>query len=450
MQAVKHSNKLLTDHKHGKVPVEKVLLACIIFVCYENLAGNYASAAMHLQNGLRILAQHQSELSKNAAISTQQDSIANVLFRFDFQAMTFSDTSSPYKYDKSYRPACPNIPTIYTSTAGARNDLVELLRFVMWICGIFDPDTEPDPHSNPVFIAASTRLLTCFQAWVIAFEAYSASLPSSALQKPKTYAGITLLRIYGAMCQAMAQDAAGSEMRWDAHLSSFRTIVELSESLSSLSPATAGRRTSAPTPTTTTTVTPGPLAPTPPPPDPAPQPLPLRPSPPSRTYAPLAPRPPSPPQPSFIPSFELSPIVPLFMVATTCRDPLVRRRAIALLRTSRRREGMWDSDGAAAVAAEYVRIEEGLDGYSGPLPRPLRGRPSSGASVGSPVGGVGHGGAADVRCGAELPMGRVGRMEDVPEEMRVVRLNIRALVEQRLVRVGYVTGLGTINKVVRF
>jgi len=111
---------------------------------------------------------------------------------------------------------------------------------------------------------------------------------------------------------------------------------------------------------------------------------------------------------------------------------------------------MWDSDGAAAVAAEYVRIEEGLDGYSGPLPRPLRGRPSSGASVGSPVGGVGHGGAADVRCGAELPMGRVGRMEDVPEEMRVVRLNIRALVEQRLVRVGYVTGLGTINKVVRF
>lgn len=227
MQAVRHSNKLLTDHKHGKVPVEKVLLACIIFVCYENLAGNYASAAMHLQNGLRILAQHQSELSKNAAISTQQDSIANVLFRFDFQAMTFSDMSSPYKYDKSYRPACPNIPAIYTSTASARNDLVELLRFVMWIYGIFDPDIESDPYSNPVFIAASARLLTCFQAWVIAFEAYAASLPSSALQKPKTYAGITLLRIYGAMYQVMAQDAAGSEMRWDAHLSSFRTIVEI-------------------------------------------------------------------------------------------------------------------------------------------------------------------------------------------------------------------------------
>lgn len=111
---------------------------------------------------------------------------------------------------------------------------------------------------------------------------------------------------------------------------------------------------------------------------------------------------------------------------------------------------MWDSDGAAAVAAEYVRIEEGLDGYGGPLPRPLRGRPSSGASMGSPVGGAGDGGAADVRCGVELPIGRVGRMEDVPEEMRVVRLNIRASVEQRLVRVGYVTGLGTINKVVWF
>ena len=340
MQAVKHSNKLLTDHQHGEVPVQKVLLACIIFVCYENLAGNYASAAMHLQNGLRILAQHQSELSKNATMNTQQDSIANVLFRFDFQAMTFSDMSSPYKYDKSYRPACPSIPTIYTNTASARNDLVELLRFMMWIYGIFDSDTEPDPFSDPVFIAASTQLLACFQAWVIAFEAYAASLPSSALQKPKAYAGITLLRIYSAVCQVMAQGAAGTEMRWDAYLSSFRTIIELSESLS-------------PAPTTA----PGPLAPTPPPPDPAPQPLPLRPSPSSRTHVPLAPRSPSPPQPSFIPSFELSPIVPLFMVATTCRDPLVRRHAIALLRASRRREGMWDSDGAAAVAAECVRIE---------------------------------------------------------------------------------------------
>lgn len=111
---------------------------------------------------------------------------------------------------------------------------------------------------------------------------------------------------------------------------------------------------------------------------------------------------------------------------------------------------MWDSDGAAAVAAEYVRIEEGLDDYGGPLPCPLRGRPSSGVSVGSPAGDARDGGAADVLRGAELPMGRVGRMEDVPEEMRVVRLNIRASLEQRLVRVGYVTGLGTIHKVVRF
>ena len=111
---------------------------------------------------------------------------------------------------------------------------------------------------------------------------------------------------------------------------------------------------------------------------------------------------------------------------------------------------MWDSDGAAAVAAEYVRIEEGLDGHGGLLPCPLRGRPSSGVSVGSPAGSVGHGGAADVRCGVELPMGRVGRMEDVPEEVRVVRLNIRASVEQGLARVEYVTGLGTINKVVWF
>jgi hypothetical protein len=59
MQAVKHSNDLLTAHAEGKADIEKVLIACIIFTCYENLAGNYRAANMHLRNGLRILSQHK-------------------------------------------------------------------------------------------------------------------------------------------------------------------------------------------------------------------------------------------------------------------------------------------------------------------------------------------------------------------------------------------------------
>ena len=73
----------------------------------------------------------------------------------------------------------------------------------------------------------------------------------------------------------------------------------------------------------------------------------------------------SPHQPtSFSPSFELSPIVPLFIVASRCRDPFIRRRALNLLLNCRRREGVWDSFGAGMVALQCMKKEEGLPSVS--------------------------------------------------------------------------------------
>jgi hypothetical protein len=62
-------------------------------------------------------------------------------------------------------------------------------------------------------------------------------------------------------------------------------------------------------------------------------------------------------QPSF--SADLGIVPPLFVVATKCRDPITRRQAIQLLKTSGRREAMWDSAMAAHIAEWIMRIEEG-------------------------------------------------------------------------------------------
>lgn len=48
----------------------------------------------------------------------------------------------------------------------------------------------------------------------------------------------------------------------------------------------------------------------------------------------------------------------LYFVGVKCRYPLVRRRAIALLSTTQRREGVWDSKGAAKISREVLEIEE--------------------------------------------------------------------------------------------
>ncbi|KAF3057829.1 hypothetical protein CFAM422_012134 [Trichoderma lentiforme] len=61
-------------------------------------------------------------------------------------------------------------------------------------------------------------------------------------------------------------------------------------------------------------------------------------------------------KPSF--SADLGIVPPLFVVATKCREPNVRREAIQLLRSSARREGMWDSELTANIAQWIMEVEE--------------------------------------------------------------------------------------------
>ncbi|KAL4727754.1 hypothetical protein ACLX1H_004443 [Fusarium chlamydosporum] len=57
-------------------------------------------------------------------------------------------------------------------------------------------------------------------------------------------------------------------------------------------------------------------------------------------------------------SLEPGVIVPVFMVAQRCRHPWLRRRAITFLYKLKRQEGMWLSDGAAAVSKRIMEVEE--------------------------------------------------------------------------------------------
>ncbi|KAF2111685.1 hypothetical protein BDV96DRAFT_649663 [Lophiotrema nucula] len=375
MQAVKHSNDLLTAHQEGKADLEKVLIACIIFTCYENLAGNYRAANMHLRNGLRILNQHKRSLSPLIYHTPSQESIANVLYRFDLQAMTFSDNASPYDYSLDNSPDCPLIPETYNRNADARNDLVGLLRCMMWISGI--ANINPQAPEHPTWLQIYTQLMGAFEAWEVTFDRYQHNIPPIEQGDPKIYAGNTLLKIYAIMARTIIAAGAGlrTEMAWDSFAKSFQTMVDLAETLPILNkPASQpSSRSSTSPPRSTPTPRPAkhrPIAPNPatsvrsPPPGTStlvflPEPTPSITS--SKTAceyttAPTAKRKPS----SFSPSFELSPIVPLFITACRCRDPVLRRRAIALLLNCRRREGVWDSFGAGMVALQCVKLEEGI------------------------------------------------------------------------------------------
>lgn len=61
-------------------------------------------------------------------------------------------------------------------------------------------------------------------------------------------------------------------------------------------------------------------------------------------------------KPSF--SADLGIVPSLYVVATKCRNPVIRRQAIQLLRSSSRREAMWDSELTARIGMWIMDIEE--------------------------------------------------------------------------------------------
>ncbi|KNG49426.1 zn2 cys6 dna-binding protein [Stemphylium lycopersici] len=365
MRAVRHSNTLLNIREQSQNTIEKILIACIIFTCFENLAGNYKAANMHLRNGLRILNQHGENIGQSP--SEVQKAIRSVLVRFDLQAMTYSDDTSPYQWGLDRAPEIPDIPEEeegYKSNEAARDDLVKLSRCMLWSAGNLDGRSYIAKEKG--FKSLYESLMRGLREWDDRFTSFVRTGGKHKDDRGgKEHRGKTLLQIYAIIMRTIAAAEAGltSEMAWDAYIEDFREVVDLAETLPMLqqqqqtislssstpSPPSQQANTSAPSPTPTS---------------------------PSETLRIIFRSDAEYPAPTttildsnftatrtpltFSPSFELSPIVPLFLIATRCRDPLVRRRALALLLNYRRREGVWDSFAAGMVAASCIKQEEGI------------------------------------------------------------------------------------------
>ncbi|OLN81368.1 Transcriptional regulatory protein moc3-like protein 11 [Colletotrichum chlorophyti] len=126
-------------------------------------------------------------------------------------------------------------------------------------------------------------------------------------------------------------------------------------------------------------------------------------------------------KPSF--SADLGIVPPLFVVATKCRQPVIRRQAIQLLRSSARREGMWDSELTARIGQWVATIEEEEDNNA-PSPEMRTNHMNGNARQGSADFGdvpLGPGGNArwDGRRDSVIP-GLIKAKRSVPEEKRVM------------------------------
>ena len=103
-------------------------------------------------------------------------------------------------------------------------------------------------------------------------------------------------------------------------------------------------------------------------------------------------------------TLDMSIIAPLFVVASKCRHPVIRRKAVALLYAAPRQEGIWDSVLTARVAERLIGIEE-------------------------------------------AGLGNVDRCEDVPDWARISEVEVKFDLQERLGTVKYSRQRSQLDKV---
>ncbi|KAF2683768.1 hypothetical protein K458DRAFT_42285 [Lentithecium fluviatile CBS 122367] len=297
---------LLNAHiiSYGWLAVDMSLLCCILCVSFEWLRGSYTDAQLHLNNGLRILTQWTEDqtLSTHSALSLGssrfiRSTLAPVFMRLALQARTY--THAPLPWDTALLPIpqtlhIDNLKAAYTS-------LNTLLAHIYFAPRSANSLKQPNSISNatPGFLNSYMHILSMWSDRYTAYLATTTVGPQSTPQTALLHAVYTVTHIM------LSRNHSNDQMRFDAFLPEFASILASAEIFLGASSS-------------------------------------------STTTASIA--------PTFTLDILIIPI--LYFVALRCRDPMLRRKAIALNSRVARREGAWDSRASARLAMEVVAVEE--------------------------------------------------------------------------------------------
>lgn len=278
--------------------VDRILIACVIFIIFEGVHGDYRAAAMHMDSGRAIVAQNSQRL-KHTTRRRDLIEIEHALARLDLPAICFTDRSSPYRYNLTdFYQTNPILSIdVFQDVGEAQASFVDLMRWLLVLSNHIDAEhRHGNLQSMARYQAEKNRCGALFEKWNYHFQNVVGRADPSASPM------ILNLRIWQA-CAALIVTAEtyGSETRYDSLMHYFQLMIEYGERLAEkLSDPNVAR--------------------------------------------------------SF--SFDLGYTIPIYFTATRCRDPKLRRRAVALLKSYPRQEGVWESVAAATVASRWIDVEE--------------------------------------------------------------------------------------------
>lgn len=277
--------------------IDRILMVCILFIVFEYLRGNYAAAQKHMDSGRTIAAQCRQAGQQDSRRNSPRE-IAEVFARLDVFVLSFSDATAPYQYtlDDLLRTAPELQPSRFTNIHEAHVSLIDLIRWMLVTGDQMAFNARPLDPALPYYEA---QLLECEQRLSEWRQYWNELLPTLEQRDSLHAKVIELWYIKGTAL--LKAGFFGPETRYDVVSPHFEQMVLLSEDISREIRKTADIS-------------------------------------------------------AF--SLDLGYLAAVFFIAIRCRDPQLRRRAILVLESHPRREGMWESTAAAAIASRWMLAEE--------------------------------------------------------------------------------------------
>ena len=299
------------------------MITCLIFVHLEFLRGHYKAGLGHLRSGIRLLREvypHELDRIHDVTVLRPSPASENDIFEafahLNLQAGLFGQRCCDPKM--LIKAGIPDEEVYkFESISHARMCLDRLLHGALVINECCRDSLKGDQNIKPSTLSAFRRnAQLSIAAYLDALENTQQDHKPMTNGEALTY---KLLRIYHLMSSILIDTCLQpeSEMRFDAYLDDFTSLVEICEEIQNAILSTDGaidtyrRRDD------------------------------------SHSVA------------------NMGWIPPLYFVALKCRARSLRLRAIKMLRISLHKEGIWDAEVAATVAEEVMRLEEqGPDGAS--------------------------------------------------------------------------------------
>jgi hypothetical protein len=282
--------------------VKAILVLSIALAAASNLTGKWSDSQVHIRAATKLIGQLADEARGRPVSELDINDAADSLARLDLQWLTFQDAQAPYPYRESQliAHALRRAPEI-KSLAHAQDLLMGIMR-KLWVgAGLTNTEKSGAEGAGQSDIEILTDLAQWGQKTLRLLNsnpALARSSNPSLLFLKICHATVRLIILAG------ITQSNYNELSWDSHLAHFERIVALSALFIQ-----------------------------------------------AEVYK-------NPLLPSVVSLDGPGIIMSLWLVAFRCRHPLLRRRALGLLRVSRRQEGMWMSTSAAVVAQKLIEIEE--------------------------------------------------------------------------------------------